>query len=196
MDLNDPQIQAIIAAAASAAVAQYVRDHPPPPPQRGPPGAPGERGPPGDTGADGAATVNGTPAQLKADDVGFFDPSYEDPKESNSKNENPVINAGRHVFYRDVYAFVDRLKDLVHLKGEDKVREVLPTCFRGSALIWHSTELTELEKRGLRNASVEEWSETLTEKFKERTSVALQHLQSEHYTMNDARQGRTPRSFA
>ena len=73
---------------------------------------------------------------------------------------------------------------------------MLPTCLRGSALIWHSTELTELEKRGLRNASVDEWSETLIEKFKERTSVALQHLQSEHYTMNDARQGRSPRSFA
>ncbi len=184
MDLNDPQVQAIIAAAASAAVAQYVRDNPP---QPGPAGPTGDRGPPGN---DGAGSGNGSPAQLKADDIGFFDPSYEDPTNS------PVVNVGRHVFYRDVYAFIDRLKDLVSLKGEDKTREVLPTCLRGSALIWHSTELTELEKRGLRNASVDEWCETLVEKFKERTSVALQHLQTEHYTINDARQGRTPRSFA
>ena len=202
MDLNDPQVQAIInaaaATAASTAVAQYVRDHPPQPGPRGapgsagPPGNPGPPGPPGTPGSDGAG--NGT-NNLKADEVGFFDPSYEDPNGSKT-DPQAVVNAGRHVFYRDVYAFVDRLKDLVYLKGEDKVRELLPTCLRGTALIWHSMELTELEKRGLRNASVEEWSETLIEKFKERTSVALQNLQGEHYNMNDARQGRTPRAFA
>ena len=191
MDLNDPQVQAVIAAAASAAVAQYVRDHPT---QPGPQGPPGNPGPPGAPGADGSSNGNSS-SSLKADDVGFFDPSYEDANNTSAKDA-PVVNAGRHVFYRDVYAFVDRLKDMAHLKGEEKIREVLPTCFRGTALTWHSMELTELEKRGLRNATVDEWSETLIEKFKERTSVALQHLQSEHYNMNDARQGRTPRSFA
>lgn len=185
MDLNDPQVQAVIAAAASAAVAQYVRDNPPQG-QPGPPGPPGDRGP---AGTDGLVGANGA---LKADDVGFFDPSYEDPTNTNS----PVVSVGRHVFYRDVYAFEDRLKDLVHLKGEDKVREVLPTCFRGSALIWHSTQLTELEKRGLRNFSVGQWCETLVEKFKERTATALEHLKADHYTMADARQGRAPREFA
>ena len=57
MDLNDPQVQAVIVAAASAAVAQYVRDNPPPQPQQGPPGPPGDRGPPGSD-----ANGNGTPA--------------------------------------------------------------------------------------------------------------------------------------
>ena len=36
----------------------------------------------------------------------------------------------------------------------------------------------------------------MVEKFKERTAVALQRLQAEHYNMSDARQGRSPRSFA
>ena len=38
-----------------------------------------------------------------------------------------VISMGRHTLYRDVYAFVDRLKDMVTLHG-DRVKEVLPTC--------------------------------------------------------------------
>ena len=193
--LNDPQIQAVVAATAAAAVAQYVQNHPPPGGRDGRQGAQGPVGPQGPTGPEGPSGSGGNSNHLKADDVGYFDPSYEDPNGA-TKTDTSVVNAGRHVFYRDVYAFQDRLKDLVHSKGEDKVKEVLPTCLRGSALIWHSTELTELEKRGLRNASVDEWCETLVEKFKEKTSVALRNMQAEHYTMNDARQGRTPRSFA
>ena len=44
MNLNDPAIQAVITAAATAAVAQYIRDNPP---QQGPAGPPKDRGPPG-----------------------------------------------------------------------------------------------------------------------------------------------------
>lgn len=47
---------------------------------------------------------------------------------------------------------VDRLKDMAEVKTPEKIREILPTCFRGEALIWHSTELTELEKILLRTA--------------------------------------------
>ena len=152
--LNDPQVQAVIAATANAAIAQYTRDHPPQQGAQGVQGPQGDQGPQGPVGPEGASGSGGNGNALKADDVGYFDPSFEDP--NGTKTDAPVVNAGRHVFYRDVYAFQDRLQDLVPLKGEDKVREVIPTCLRGSALIWHSTELTELEKRGLRNASVNE----------------------------------------
>lgn len=50
MNLGDLQIQAVIAAAASAAVAQYVRDSPR---QPGAPGQPGQRGPIGNDNLDG-----------------------------------------------------------------------------------------------------------------------------------------------
>lgn len=110
----------------------------------GPPGEQGSQGPPGN---DGVGNKNGSPPQLKADDIGFFDPAFE--------GEGPIANSGRHTFYRDVYAFVDRLKDIATIKSSDKVREVLPTCFRGEALIWHSTELTDLEKTLLRTAPLE-----------------------------------------
>ena len=48
------------------------------------------------------------PKQLRAEEVNYFDPKY---KKETVKNAL-VVNAEKHVFYRDVYVFVDRLKDL------------------------------------------------------------------------------------
>ena len=68
---------------------------------------------------------------LKINDVEFFDSFYE-----NLININfSVVNIKRYIFYRDVYTFEDRLKNLVYLKDKNKVREVLSTCFRESVLI-------------------------------------------------------------
>lgn len=40
--------------------------------------------------------------ELNPEEVGFFDPEY--------KGTGAVINARKNVVYRDLYAFVDRLK--------------------------------------------------------------------------------------
>lgn len=93
------------------------------------------------------------------EDIGFFDPSAE--------GTGPVTNVGKHVFYRDVYCFIDRLKDMTGHRGPDKLRNVIPQCLRGSALIWHSTELSDLEKEMLREASLTMWCNALTKRFKQ-----------------------------
>ena len=149
--------------------------------EQGPPGNPGQPGPPG------MDAVGGNTGALKADDVGYFDPACE--------GEGPVVSVGRHMFYKDIYAFVDRLKDLASIKGDEKIREILPTCFRGEALTWHSTELTDLEKTLLRTADLAVWFDSLVKRFKERATVAVQHLQTEKYTMTDARNGKSPRTY-
>lgn len=125
--------------------------------------------------------------ELDPEEVGFFDPEYE--------GTGAVVNAGTNVFYRDVYAFVDRLKDLEQIKGEEKLRVVLPQCFRGSALIWHSTELCETEKTLLRHANLVAWCETLVTRFKQRTPLALKSLQEAKYTMANAKEKKDPRQF-
>ena len=78
------------------------------------------------------ATFTATPApesppnrEWKAEEVGFFDPSLEDPQDVT------IVTVGRHSFYRDVYAFVDRLKDMAKQRPSEKLRTVLPKCFRG-----------------------------------------------------------------
>ncbi len=81
------------------------------------------------------------------------------------------------------------------LRGEPKLRTALPQCFRGSALIWHSMELSDFEKQLLRNADLDSWYGALIHRFKERTPAALQHLQRERYSMTDARQQKNPRLY-
>lgn len=122
------------------------------------------------------------------EEIGFFDPDGED--------EAAVSTVGRHVFYRDIYVFVDRLKDMAPLRGEDKLRIVIPQCLRGSAIVWHTTELSEMEKGFLRTATVAQWESALLHRFKERAPVALAKLQSIRYSMADAKAGKDPRSFA
>ena len=66
---------------------------------------------------------------FKADDIGFFDFVYEDFTNSS------MINVERHVFYRDIYVFIDKFKDFVNFKKENKVREILFICFRDNVFI-------------------------------------------------------------
>ena len=121
------------------------------------------------------------------EEIGLFDPDYE--------STGAVVNGGKTVFYRDVYAFTDRLDDMAVIRGEEKLCTVIPQTLRGSALIWHSTELSPTEKRGMRIATVEEWKQALIQRFKIRVPIALAKIRSATYTLNDARERKNPREF-
>ena len=136
-------------------------------------------------------TITTTKPEIRAEEVRFFDPEYRE--EQGATNSGPVVNAGKHVFYRDVYVFVERLKDLAsHRNG---VKSILTACLRGSALMWYSAELTELERDLLRDADLDRWYTTLINRFKIRTSVALSQLTYRTYGMQDLRNNVSPRSF-
>ena len=79
---------------------------------------------------------------------------------------------------------------------EDKVRDILPMCLQGSALAWHSNELSELKKDILPTATYNQWYNALIRRFKERTSMALRNLQMKRYMMADARNGKDSHSYA
>lgn len=145
-----------------------------------------EPSPPEDT----ATTAN---TSLRAEEVGYFDPEFQ---QEHGNTHGPVVNAGKYVYYRDVYIFVDRLKDLANRKPPDQVKDVITECMRGSALIWYSTELTELERDLLRSsaADLDRWYTTLINKFKVRTAVALSQLSSQTYSFSDMRHT-SPRAF-
>ncbi len=57
--------------------------------------------------------TNGSNTNLKPDDIGFFDPSH--------KGEGAIVNARRHAFFKDVYAFINRLNDIAVIYGREKV---------------------------------------------------------------------------
>ena len=178
MDQNTwNQIQAVIQASIAAL-----------PSQRGLQGDPGSQGPSGIDGGNGSQ-----PRQFKtAEDIDYFDPGYEDADNAF------IVTAGKHVFYRDVYVFVNRLKNLVKsimLNATNRVRELISFCFRGEALIWYFIELDDVVRDMLRDVSLDHWYASLIKRFKKRISMTLQVMQAKKYTLSNARNGRIFRVY-
>ena len=123
MNLNDFQIQTVIAIAIFRAIVEYIRNNLS---QQNFSGPFEIQNPVENDISDDNENGN-----LKAENVGFFDFDYEDFININVS----VVNIEKYVFYRDVYVFIDRFKDLINLKKEDRVREILSTCLRGGVFI-------------------------------------------------------------
>jgi hypothetical protein len=67
---------------------------------------------------------------FKASDVRFFD------SQLNSSYEfDDVIQIDRDVYYRDVYLFVERIKDAIILSEEDVIKANLFSCLRDTTQI-------------------------------------------------------------
>ena len=150
----------------------------------GPTGPQGETGPPGPPG-----NASGIP-QWRPEDIGYFDPKLPD-----SYGTGPMVRDGKDIWYRNVHLFIERIKDLVNTKGEDTVRTNLNTCLRGHAMMWYTSELTELERSALRTMPVAEWINALTKRFRPSHTVAMLALQTEHFGTLDIKAGREPASY-
>ena len=103
----------------------------------------------------------------KSDEIDFFDSEYEDV------NNALIINVDKHVFYRNVYAFTDKLKNIALLRDENKFRIIISQCLRKSVLIWHFMKLFDVEKLLLRNAFVNSWTIVLIIRFKKHIPITL-----------------------
>ncbi|KAI1281036.1 hypothetical protein F5Y07DRAFT_317004 [Xylaria sp. FL0933] len=133
--------------------------------------------------------VNTNTSILKAEEVGFFNPSFKDHDGSGA------VAQGKQTIYTDVWAFTDRLTHLAVTHGEDKVRTVWTTCLQATALSWHTMELTDLEKDALRTGDVKRICTALQNRFKTNHSDALLSLQQKKFTLHDLRQGKSLRPF-
>lgn len=72
--------------------------------------------------------------------MSFFDFEYQ------SKYETIIVvvmNVDKHVFYRDVYVFVDILKNLVIQHDDETIKNIVVACFCDFALMWYSIELLD-----------------------------------------------------
>jgi hypothetical protein len=61
------------------------------------------------------------------DEIDFFD--------SDIERNKSVINVSRHVFYKNMYVFVNRFKNMIIIRDDDKLSTILSQCFRDAALI-------------------------------------------------------------
>jgi len=131
----------------------------------------------------------GRTVTLKPDDVGYFNPTTRNP------DGTGITSSGKVTIFTDVYAFTERLKHLKETRGELAVKEVWTTCLQSTALNWHATELTNLERTALSQGTVDLVCSTLENHFKRNPSEALQSLQAKKFTLLDIRHGKTMRPF-
>lgn len=64
-------------------------------------------------------------APWKAEELGFF---YPDLADQDCTGSGDVVTTGRDTYYRDVFVFIDRIKDFVIVKSEDVLKANLHTC--------------------------------------------------------------------
>ena len=136
------------------------------------------------------------PASFRAEDVGFFDPGFQPEPEHGNTTPGPVVNAGKHVYYLDVFVFVDRLKELARKQGAAKVIDLIPSCLRGSALIWWTVEVDDMAKELLEGSKkLEQWTTILIKQFRTAPTEALTALCASTYNLQDLRRGMSPRMW-
>ena len=105
-----------------------------------------------------------------------------------------MVREGEDVYYRSVHLFVERVKNAILTKGEELVRINLNTRLRGTALVWYTGELSELERLALRSINGQ-WVEMLQKRFRPNNSAALTALINERFTVAHVRNGREPSSY-
>ena len=125
---------------------------------------------------------------LISEKVEFFD--------STAEEFESVINLSKHVFYRNVYAFVNKFKNVSFIREKDKLRLVIFQCFRDIVFIWHSTEFFDIEKEIYRDMFLQNWCNVFIKRFKKRASAILNYVQFIKYTLENARKHKNFRIYA
>ena len=125
-----------------------------------------------------------------SENIDFFDSRREI-----DKNKNVIVNVDRHIYYKNVFVFIDKLKNLKKSSFDHRTRELIVECLRDDVLTWHSLELDEIEKNMFRDASMNQWCRDLIRRFKKRDSQTLKNLQIEKYIMQNARNDKTFKAY-
>ena len=107
-----------------------------------------------------------------------------------------IVIVKKHVCYVDVYVFINRLKNLIFFRDDDKLRTILSQCLQNVVLIWHIMKFFEFEKNLFRIVSFASWYDALIVKFKKRVHVVLKRLHRERYIFVDAKNRKDFRLFA
>ena len=124
-------------------------------------------------------------------DLGYFDPHLD-----KAHGEGEIVSVGKNVYYRNVVLFVQRLQNLVTFKGVALVKANIATSFRGSALEWYTSELSNFDHDALNNdPGMKSWINTLSHHFKVPKNVALGLLTNKTYFFDDARARRLPAQY-
>ncbi len=94
----------------------------------------------------------------RPEEIGSFDPDCEE--------SSLVVIPNCHGYYQDVYAFIDRLKEVAVFRSIEKTQDVLPQLLRENALVWYSTIFLAIEKKIPRIIPFDYWYRRLIARLK------------------------------
>ena len=121
---------------------------------------------------------------------------YFDSKLKNSFDKNfEMMIVDRHTYYRNVFSFIDKLKNLKKSFFDLRIKKYVVECFKKTTQKWIFNELIELKKNFFRDVFVKQWCNTLIKRFKKRVVIVLKNLQNERYIFVDVRNDKTSRVY-
>ena len=130
-------------------------------------------------------------AVKSVENVNYFDFDYENSFDTNQF----IVNSKRHNFYRDVFIFIDHLKNLKKTFFDFRMKKLINICLKKNALTWYNTKFIEIEKNFFRKINIERWCVHFIKRFKKQTSTVLKKLQTEIYIYVDIRRDRKSRFY-
>ncbi len=105
-------------------------------------------------------------------------------------------HAEKNTFFRNVYLFIDRVKDFVMIKDYDTVKNNLYTCLRDITMIWYTVELFEKIKKLIKTKNnLNVWERYLMKRFRKRSTVTMITITRERYILENARRCRESREY-
>lgn len=131
-----------------------------------------------------------TGGHFRPQEIGYF---YPDLPEKEGAGD--VVTIHNDVFMRDVHIFIDRARDNAATRGERTVVKHLSLCFRGAALTWYTSAVSEVEKRGIRTGPLSDLTDMLQKQFQPPKSTALNHLRDSRYSLQDAARRRSVTAY-
>ena len=129
-------------------------------------------------------------APWRLEEFGLFEP---DLPVDDRHPPGDVITVGRDTIYRNVDAFLERMKDAIASKTPEVVRDNLHLCLRGSASRWYTFEIKPVDKRSIRadlTPDLDQWTDRLQERFRPRMAQAAQENSLLTFTRDDVRNGK------
>jgi hypothetical protein len=126
-------------------------------------------------------------SSFRTSNVRFFDSQLNFSYESDN-----VVQVNRDLYYRDVYFFVKRVKNVMIMSDAEVVRINLSICLRETTQVWYTEDLSHLKKEALRtlDEDADHWCNALLKKFKKFVTSVLNYLIIERYILNDVRANR------
>ena len=85
---------------------------------------------------------------------------------------------GSDTYIRNIYHFIERIKDTVRLRGEAEVKANITQCLRGPAMEWYTDTLSAFKKEALHTGPIKLWYDRLEIKWKVLTTITVKNVLS------------------